>query len=387
MNVPFFDPRRSYARLREEIEPAVLQVLSSGSYVLGPEVNAFEEETTRFLGAGCSVGVSSGTDALLMVLMALDVGPGDAVITTPYTFFATAEIIARLGARPVFVDIEPEGFCVDPAGVTEALRAEDGRAKAVVPVHLFGECAAMEEILAACRDHDCPVVEDAAQAFGAAYVFDDGRRAMAGAMGDFGCFSFYPSKNLATMGDGGLIAGREASRRDSLVALRNHGACGPYLHDRLGGNFRLEEIHAAILRVKLRHLAAAVEGRQRVAAWYDRFFEESGLTAAGIVRLPQEVRPRPGEPGTHVRNQYVVRVNDRDALRKHLTGCGIGTSIYYPVPLHLQAVFADLGYREGDLPRAEAAASEALALPIWPELAEEEVATVVAQIAEFSARG
>jgi dTDP-4-amino-4,6-dideoxygalactose transaminase len=343
-------------------------VCDSQRFILGPEVEGLEHELSAFLDAGHAVGVSSGTDALLMALMALDVGPGAEVVTSAYSFFATAGSVARLGARPVFVDIDPGTFNLDPHAVVAALTS---RTRVIIPVHLFGQCADLEPILDAAGRAGVPVVEDAAQAIGAQY-----RGRAAGTWGTIGCFSFFPSKNLGAFGDGGLLTTREPSMAARLRMLRHHGAEAKYAHRIVGGNFRLDAIQAAVLRVKLPHLAAWTAARQRNAERYRRLFDQAGLE--GLVHLPAEAPER-----THIYNQFVIRAANRDELRKHLETRGVGTEVYYPIPLHLQQCFAPLGYAAGAFPHAEATSRESLALPIYGELTGDQQAWVVDSIRSF----
>lgn len=362
MRVPLLDLRAQYAGIRDEVLSAVREVLESQQFILGPGVTAFEDEMAEYCGTKRAVGVSSGTDAILVALMALGVGPGDEVITAPYTFFATAGCISRLGARPVFVDIRPDTFNIDETAVAGALSE---RTKAIVPVHLFGRCAEMDPIREAAGD--IPVVEDAAQAIGSEYK---GRRA--GAMGSLGCLSFFPSKNLGGAGDGGMVTTDDVELADKLRSLRNHGSKEKYRHELVGGNFRLDALQAAVLAVKLRHLDEWSAKRKANADRYRKLFAEAAL-APKIVELPEE------GPHRHTYNQFVIRVppETRDRLRAVLKEQGIGHEVYYPLPLHLQECFRHLGYKEGDFPAAEAAARETLALPIYPELGDEQAAFVV----------
>jgi dTDP-4-amino-4,6-dideoxygalactose transaminase len=340
-------------------------VIESQYFILGPEVSGLEDEVAAYTGVTHAIGMSSGTDALLAALMALEIGPGDEVITSTYSFFATGGVIARLGATPVFVDIDPHTYNIDP---TAAAEATGDRTKAIMPVHLYGCVADMDPILASAGGR-VPVIEDAAQAIGAF----DARGRKAGSIGDMGCFSFFPSKNLGGFGDGGMTVTNDAVLGHSLRLLRTHGSEPKYYHSIVGGNFRLDALQAAVLRVKLRHLDGWTAGRRSNAQRYRELFDDARLTDR--VTLPVD------EPG-HIYNQFVVRVSDRDALRAHLAGCGIGTEIYYPVPLHMQECFTALGYGAGDLPHAEAAARETLALPIYPELNDAQLVHVVESIRE-----
>lgn len=365
MPIPLLDLQAQYRPLREDVLAAIARVCDSQRFIGGPEVEAFERDVAAVAGVPHAIGVSSGTDALLAAMMALGIGPGDDVVTSTFSFFATAGCIARLGARPRLVDIDPATYNVDPAAVEAAITPAT---KAIIPVHLYGLCADMDPLLATARRAGVAVIEDAAQAIGATY-----RGRPAGSMGTAGCFSFFPSKNLGAFGDAGLVTtGDEALARE-LRLLRNHGAEPKYFHKRIGGNFRLDAIQAAVLRVKLPHLAAWSAKRRANADLYDRLFAEAGLTDR--VTLP----PRPADR-EHIFNQYVIRVPDRDRVREHLTAAAIGTEIYYPVPFHLQECFASLGYREGEFPRAEAAARETLALPIYSELTEAQQREVVGAV-------
>jgi len=350
--VPLLDLQAQYRPLRAELLAAIERVCDSQRFIMGPEVDALERELADALETDHAIAVSSGTDAVLATLMALGIGPGHEVITSTYSFFATAGCVSRVGATPVFVDIDPVTYNLDPVAVRNALTS---RTRAVMPVHLYGLCADMDpiaEIAAAAR---IPCIEDACQAIGARYK---GRQA--GTIGTAGCFSFFPSKNLGAFGDAGLVTTGDAALARELRLLRNHGAEPKYFHKRIGGNFRLDALQAAVLRVKLPHLEGWTEKRRANAARYDRLFSEAGL--ADVV-LP--VQP----PGYHhIYNQFVVRVPERDRVRAALADRQIGTEVYYPVPFHLQACFADLGYGRGAFPEAEAAASSSLALPIYAEL-------------------
>jgi dTDP-4-amino-4,6-dideoxygalactose transaminase len=363
--VPLLDLKAQYNQIRDEIRDAIDRVVESQHFILGPEVEALEREVAAYSQCAYGVGVSSGSDALLVALMALGVGPGDEVITTSYSFFATAGAISRLGARPVFVDIDPATYNIDPAQIEPAITA---RTRAIIPVHLFGQMAAMDQIMEVARRHDLAVVEDAAQAIGAE---DTGRRA--GSIGHVGCFSFFPSKNLGGFGDGGMVTTNDAALAERMRLLRGHGAKPKYYHREIGGNFRLDALQAAILRVKLSHLDGWTERRRRNAAVYRQHLSVAGAQ----VEIPAEV---PG--GRHIYNQFVIRSGRRDALMAQLKERKIGCEVYYPLPLHLQECFAELGYRRGDLPESERAAAESLALPIYPELTDEQIAAVVSAVAE-----
>ena len=362
MTIPLLDLQAQYRPLRHELLAAITRVCDAQHFILGPEVEALEEALARALGVRHAIGVSSGTDALLVALMALDIGPGDEVITSAYSFFATGGCVARLGATPVFADIDRDTYAVQPGAVEAAITP---RTRAIIPVHLYGLCADMDPLLAAAARAGVPVIEDACQAIGTTY-----RGRPAGAMGTFGCFSFFPSKNLGAFGDGGLVTTNDDGLAAKVRLLRNHGAQPKYYHGLVGGNFRLDAIQAAVLRVKLPHLARWSEMRRVNADRYDALFREQGLE--GTVTLP--VRPA---DRTHIFNQYVVRVPERDRVRGELAALGIGTEIYYPVPLHLQACFAALGGLPGSRPEAEAAARDTLALPIYGELTPDQQATVV----------
>ncbi|HEV3261791.1 MAG TPA: DegT/DnrJ/EryC1/StrS family aminotransferase [Gemmataceae bacterium] len=364
--VPILDLKTQYAQIKTEVDAAMQRVLASQHFINGPEVAGLEDDVARYCRAGHCIGVSSGSDALLVALMALDVGPGDEVITTPYTFFATAGAVARLGARPVFVDIDPPTYNIDAAAIEAKVTP---RTRAIMPVHLFGQCAEMEPILAVARRHGLAVIEDAAQAIGAEYK---GRSA--GTMGTVGCFSFFPSKNLGAFGDGGAVVTNDAALADKIRCLRNHGANPKYYHKVLGGNFRLDTLQAAVLQVKLRHLDGWTARRQQNAAFYDAAFARVGLRGR-LVSTPAVTQSR------HIFNQYVVRLADRDAVRDCLKQQQITTEVYYPVPLHLQECFAGLGHRAGQFPESEKAALNTLALPVYPEVTAAQKQRVVEAIA------
>ena len=366
--VPLLDLQPQYAPIRDELLAAIARVCDSQRFIMGPEVEGLERELAGMLEVPHAIAVSSGTDALLAAMMALGIGAGDEVVTTTYSFFATAACVSRLGARPVLVDIDPVTCNIDPAGIEAAITA---RTKAIIPVHLYGLAADMDPILATAERAGVAVVEDAAQAVGARYK---GRAA--GTLGTFGCFSFFPSKNLGAFGDGGLVTTSDDRLADRLRLLRNHGAEPKYFHKMIGGNFRLDALQAAVLRVKARYLARWTEARRANAERYRRLFADAGLD--GRVTLPVEPAGR-----YHIYNQFVIRVPARDRLREHLEARAIGTEIYYPVPFHLQECFASLGYRPGAFPEAERAGRETLALPIYGELTEAQQRYVVESIAEF----
>jgi len=367
MKVPLLDLGAQYAPIREEILEAVTRVCDSQRYILGPENATLEQAIAKQIGARHALAVSSGTDALLIALTALGIGPGDQVITSSYSFFATAASIVRLGAKPVFVDIDLATYNLDPARVAAAVTP---RTRAIVPVHLFGLPADMDPILEVAARADVPVIEDAAQAIGATY-----RARQAGTMGSFGCFSFFPSKNLGAFGDAGLLTTDDDELATRARILRNQGMEPKYYHHAIGGNFRMDELQAAILYVKLRYLPAWTEARRLNASRYMRMFRNVGI--ADAIVLPVEPRER-----RHIFHQFVIRTADRDGLKRHLDAAGIGNEIYYPIPLHLQPCFAALGGAPGHFPNAERAASESLALPIYGELTEAQQETVVQTIAE-----
>lgn len=389
MSVPLLDLKPQYQALKAELDEAMLKVAASQMFILGPAVRELEEKLAAYCGAKHGIGLSSGTDALLIALMAYDVGVGDEVVTSPYTFFATGGTIARLGARPVFLDIDPvtcnlradlvqrflEEDCERRAGCLYN-RATGGRVRALMPVHLYGLSADMDPLMALARRHGLHVIEDAAQAIGAEYPV--GRRV--GGIGDVGCLSFFPTKNLGAFGDAGMCVTNDDALAAKLRILRVHGGEPKYYHAVIGGNFRIDELQAAVLLVKFRYLEQWHEARRRNAAYYDAAFRKAGLT----VRLSTPTA-RPGY--RHVYNQYVIRVPDRDRLRAYLAECGVGTEVYYPVPLHMQQCFAYLGYRPGDCPEAARAAQETLALPVYPELGDAQLQHVVDTISGFYGRG
>jgi dTDP-4-amino-4,6-dideoxygalactose transaminase len=387
MQVPLLDLKPQYRALKAEIDAAIERVCDAQAFILGPGVRELESAVAAYSGCTHGIGMSSGTDALLAALMALDIGAGDAVITSPYTFFATAGTIARAGARSLFVDIDPATFNLSSAAVERLLREDcerrDGRVvhratgmtvRALMPVHLYGQMAEMTPLMALAREFGLRVIEDAAQAIGAA----DGDKRRACSIGDIGCLSFFPTKNLGAFGDAGMCVTNDAALAAKLAMVRVHGMEPKYYHQLVGGNFRLDEIQAVVLSIKLKHLDAWTLGRQENACFYYEAFEHAGLK--GTVTLPAAL------PGVrHIYNQFVVRFPQRDALKKYLGECGVGSEIYYPVPLHQQQCFAPLGYATGDFPESERAAAETLALPIFPELSREQLQYVVDCIAHFYA--
>jgi dTDP-4-amino-4,6-dideoxygalactose transaminase len=387
MTVPLLDLKKQYHALAAEIIPVLESVCGSQQFILGQYVTQFEVAAAGYCRSAHAVGVSSGTDALLLALMALGIGPGDEVITTPYTFFATAGTIVRSGARPIFCDIDPISFNIRPSAVQQFIteqcerrdgvlvnRSTGGRVRALMPVHLFGQCADMEPLLAMAKEYGLALIEDAAQAIGA----DDAQQRRAGSLGDIGCLSFFPTKNLGAFGDAGMCTTQDPQLAEHMRILRVHGGKPKYFHAFIGGNFRIDEIQAAVLGIKLKYLDAWTAGRQRNAQYYYAAFARAGL--AERVQLP--VAPAGFR---HIWNQYCVLAPRRDELRSFLSARGIGTEIYYPVPLHRQPCFAYLGYPEGAFPESEHVASRALALPIYPELQPEELQYVVDQTSAFYA--
>jgi len=364
MNVPLLDLKAQYAAIKADVDAAIAEVMESQHFILGPKVEQCEAAIARYSNASFGVGVSSGSDALLVCLMAENIGAGDEVITTPYTFFATAGAIARLGATPVFVDIDPETYNLD---VTRIAAKVTSRTRAIIPVHLYGQMAEMEPIMRLASERGLIVIEDGAQAIGAEHA---GRRA--GSIGHYGCFSFFPSKNLGAVGDGGMIVTSNAARAEKLRTLRAHGSKPKYYHRIIGGNFRLDAIQAAVVSAKLPYLDQWTAARQRNAATYDRLFAEAGLG----IGLPKVATDR------HIFNQYVVRLPERDQIQNDLKKRGIGTEVYYPVPMHVQDCFAYLGHKAGDFPESERAAHETLALPVHPELTPEQARYVVECVCE-----
>ncbi len=393
MAVPLLDLRLQYAQVKDEVERRLGALLESQQFILGPPVAELEDAVRDYTGCGHAVGASSGTDALLAILMAMDIGRGDAVVTTPYTFFATAGCIHRVGAEPVFVDIDAETYNMDPAKLGECLRkkcrsgpdgrlvtAAGNRVRAVMPVHLFGCVCDMDRIGELAAEFDLPVIEDAAQAIGADYPSRSGKTQRAGAIGEASYFSFFPSKNLGAFGDAGMATCRDAELAAQIRLMRNHGMGTQYHHEKVGGNFRLDAMQAAILLAKLPHLDGWHAARRRNAELYRGEFTRLGV--ADRLVLPAEPYAGSGLKNHHIYHQYVVRVPGRDRVREALAAAGIGCAVYYPVPLHLQECFAPLGHRIGDFPESEKAARESLALPIYPEL----TAAQIREVAEAVAR-
>jgi dTDP-4-amino-4,6-dideoxygalactose transaminase len=369
MKVPLLDLKPQYRALKPELDAALLRVAESQYFILGPEVKALEAATAKYSGCKFGIGLSSGTDALLIALMALDIGSGDEVITTPYTFFATAGTIARLGAKPVFVDIDPGTFNISADAIERAITS---RTKAIMPVHLYGQMADMDRIMDIARRHDLRIIEDAAQAIGS----EDAKGRRACSIGDVGCLSFFPTKNLGAFGDAGACVTNDDKLAAKMFKLRVHGMEPKYYHELIGGNFRLDEIQAAVLNVKLPHLDSWSAARQRNAAFYDAAFARACIE--GLVTPPT------AKPGArHIYNQYCVRVPRRDELRARLGAAGVGAEIYYPLPLHMQQCFAYLGHKPEDFPESLRASRDSLALPIYPELEESQLRYVVDTIAAF----
>ena len=383
MKVPLLDLRPPLEELHDEIVKAVTQVIDSTCYIMGPEIDGLEKEISAYCGTNDAVGVSSGTDALLLALMVLDVGPGDLVLTSDFSFFATAGVIERLNSTPVFVDIDPQTFNIDPESLRNTLTEMDAqtrkRVKAIIPVHLYGQCADMEAILNISREYNIPVIEDGAQAIGAECELD-GQKKRAGSTGDFGCFSFFPSKNLGGVGDGGIVTVNNPEIAEQLRLKRVHGGERKYYHRVIGGNFRLDPIQAAVIRVKLPHLNEWHKQRQENAEHYNKLFVEKDLL--GKVQLPFVAHPQ-NLQNAHIFNQYVIKAERRDELKSYLAENEIASEVYYPRPFHLQECFLHLGGKIGDFPVAEAVTTEVLALPIYPGMTKEMRETVVEQIANF----
>jgi dTDP-4-amino-4,6-dideoxygalactose transaminase len=406
MKVPLLDLKAQYQTIRDEIKEAVDEVLESQHFILGPKVEALEEAVAPYCGCQCAVGVSSGTDGLLIALMAAGIGYGHGVITTPFTFFATGGSIVRASSRPFFVDIDPVTYNIDPvairAFVTAECRFESGTGtlvhgetgvsiRAIMPVHLYGQCADMDGILEIANKYGLVVVEDGAQAIGAEYPSIHNEVPLrAGSLGHFGCFSFFPSKNLGGFGDGGMVTTNDSEMADRLKILRVHGSKPKYYHHLVGGNFRLDALQAAVLLVKLRYLDSWTAKRRHNASYYDSLFQQSGLVDKGFVTPPKAVWEESSKETDvnpklvgHIYNQYAIRAKERDELRAYLNEQGIGTEVYYPLALHQQICFIGLGYRKGDLPESERAAAETLALPIYPELDADRQEYVIEKVTEF----
>ncbi len=364
MKVPFLDLKRQYSAIKKEIDEAVFSVLSNTKFILGPEVKGFEEEVAAYCGTKFAIGVASGTDALLLSLRACGVKPGDEVITSSFSFFASAGVISRLGADPVFVDIDAETYNIDPSRIEEKISP---KTKAIMPVHLFGQCADMDPLMDVARRHNLKVVEDAAQSIGAKYKGKN-----AGTMGDFGCFSFFPSKNLGGAGDGGMVVTNDPDMAEMIRILRVHGSKPKYYHSIIGYNSRLDTIQAAILGVKLEYLDEWSKKRRKHAEVYNSAFKDLDL-----------ITPKEESFSYHIYNQYTIAVKKRDELRKYLKEREIGHDSYYPVPLHLQECYKFLGYKKGDLPVSEKKAEEVVSIPIYPELTQEEQEYVISTIKEF----
>ena len=385
ISVPLLDLKGQFASIRDEVMPLIDQICTSQMFILGEHVRLLEEEIARYCTAEHGIGVSSGTDALLVALMALDIGPGDEVITSPYTFFATAGTIARVGARPVFCEIDAQTFNIAVPAVKEFIERHTevrngvlmnlrtgGRIRAIMPVHLYGQSVDMKPLMALARQCSLKVIEDAAQAIGTEYL----NGARVGSIGDIGCFSFFPSKNLGAFGDAGLCTANDSELAEKLRVLRVHGSKPKYYHSLIGGNFRIDELQAAVLRVKLKRLDDWTAARQANAAFYDAEFAAAGFGKKLIT-------PRAVAGCRHIYNQYIIRAQNRDGLKSFLAERGIGTEIYYPVPMHQQTCFEYLGYKTGDFPQSELAAAQTLALPIYPELSGEQLNHVVSSISEF----
>ena len=383
MKVPLLDLRPPLEELRDEIIEAVTQVIDSTRYIMGPEIDSLEKKIAEYCGTVDAVGVSSGTDALLLSLMVLDVGPGDLVLTSNFSFFATAGVVARLNATPVFVDIDPVTFNIDPEQLRLTLAKMDvgtrKRVKAIIPVHLYGQCADMKEVLNIAAEFKIPVIEDSAQAIGAEYEID-GKKRQAGSLSDFGCFSFFPSKNLGGVGDGGIVTVNKPELAEQLRLKRVHGGERKYYHRVIGGNFRLDPIQATVIRVKLPHLNRWHNQRQDNAEYYNKLFAETSI--GGRISIPQVMHSQRLE-NPHIYNQYVIRAEQRDQLQSFLAENEISTEVYYPLPFHLQECFLDLGGKAGDFPVSETAAEEVLALPVYPGLSRQMQEAVVDKIEEF----
>ena len=385
MKVPLLDLKVQYQSLKRELDEALINTAESQHFILGPEVDKMEKSFCGYLGCKYTIGVSSGTDALLIALMAIDIKPGDEVIVPTYSFFATAGVVSRMNATPVFAEIDPVTFNLSPEDLKKRITK---KTKAVIPVHLYGQSCEMHDIMEIAQKNNLKVIEDGAQAIGVQYK--DGK--FVGTIGDIGCFSFFPSKNLGCFGDGGLVVSNNDELGEKLRILRVHGGKPKYYHKIIGGNFRLDAIQAAVLNVKLPHLDNWSAQRRSNAELYNKLFIEAGLAETtgktkfdgkNKVLLPKAVYKESGVKNYHIYNQYIIRVKERDAVRKHLTDKGIGTEIYYPVPFHLQECFSPLGYKKGEFPLSEETANDSIALPIYPELTNEQQKYVVDEIAAF----
>jgi dTDP-4-amino-4,6-dideoxygalactose transaminase len=377
MQVPLLDLKAQYQTIKDECLEVADEIFESQHFILGPKVEKLEKEIAQYCSTKYAVGVSSGTDALLLSLMAANIGYGDRVITTSYTFFATAGAVSRGGAIPVFVDIEPDTYNISPAKIEDLIEKMPDKVrktvKAIIPVHLYGQCADMDRILAIARKHRLVVIEDAAQAIGSEY-----QKKRAGSMGDFGCFSFFPSKNLGGFGDGGIVTTNSKELYENLKILRVHGGHPKYYHSQIGGNFRLDALQAAIVSIKLKYLDQWTKARQKNAQRYRFYFKDAGVSH--VVSVPEEKENR------HIYNQFIIQVSEkRDELKDFLVSNNVGCEVYYPVPLHLQKCFVDLGYSSGDFPISEHAASHTLALPVYPELHKDQIEYVVDQVKRFYA--
>ena len=387
MKVPLLDLKAQYLTIKEEIKSAIEEVLESQRFILGPKVEELEKNIAQYSGTKYAVGVSSGTDALLVSLMALNIKPGDEVITTPFTFFSTAGVIARLNAVPVFVDIDPVTYNIDPNKLHDLIKNQKSKIKnkksefkikCIISVHLFGQCADMAPIMEIAKKYNLYVIEDAAQSIGAEYY-----GGKAGSIGDLGIFSFFPSKNLGGYGDGGMVVTNDESLYHKIKVLRVHGAEPKYYHKIVGGNFRLDALQAVVLNVKLKYLDEWSRKRRENAEYYNRRFKELSLIEKGYIQIPVPVYKNSGSKNYHIYNQYTIRVKERDKLREFLKENSIGTEVYYPVPLHLQECFKYLGYTKGDLPVSEEASQTVLSLPIYPELTDEQKEYIIQKIKEF----
>ena len=379
MNIPLLDLKAQYETIKEEIMAVTMEVYQSQRFILGPKAEELEGKIAAYIQVKYAVGVSSGTDALLISLMSAGIGPGDLVVTSPYTFFSTAGSIARLGAIPVFVDIDHLTYNIDPEKVEKRISSmnakERSRLKAIVPVHLFGQCADMDTIIAIAKSLGILIIEDAAQAIGAEYKFSNGSLKKAGSMGDYGCFSFFPSKNLGSFGDGGMVTTNDEEVFQRLKIMRSHGSQPKYYHKVIGGNFRLDDLQAAILLVKFNYLEGWTEKRRENARIYRELFARKGI---------EGIEPPVENKGRHIYNQFVIKIGQkRDVLKGYLTDQGIGCEIYYPVPLHIQECFRYLGYRPEDCPVSVEAAAKTIALPVYPELRYEQIEYVVEKISSF----